>query len=96
VLLEAQLYAASAGQLLDRLCAVPDGVASVLVIGHSPGLQDLALLLASAGADLGRLEAKFPTAALATLALPKAAWSQLSQADTVLDAFVAPKQLHRA
>jgi phosphohistidine phosphatase len=96
VLLEAKLYAASADQLLDRLRAVPDAVASVLVIGHNPGLHDLALLLASAGADLERLEAKFPTAALATLALPKATWSQLSPADAVLDAFVVPKQLHRA
>jgi phosphohistidine phosphatase len=96
MLLEATLYAASADQLLDRLRAVPDGVASVLVIGHNPGLQDLALLLASAGADLERLEAKFPTAALATLALPKATWGQLSPADAVLDAFVVPKQLHRA
>jgi phosphohistidine phosphatase len=96
VLLEATLYAASADQLLDRVRAVPDGVALVLVIGHNPGLQDLALLLASAGADLERLEAKFPTAALATLALPKATWGQLSPADAVLDAFVVPKQLHRA
>jgi len=96
VLLEPQLYAASADHLLDRLRVVPDGVASVLVIGHNPGLQDLALRLASAGADLERLEAKFPTAALATLALPKATWSQLSRADAVLDAFVAPKQLRRA
>ena len=35
--------------------------------GHNPGLQQLALVLASAGAELERLEAKFPTAALATL-----------------------------
>jgi phosphohistidine phosphatase len=96
VLLEPQLYAASADRLLDRLRVVPDGVASVLVIGHNPGLQNLALLLASAGADLERLEAKFPTAALATLALPKATWGQLSPADALLDAFVAPKQLRRA
>lgn len=83
VLLEAELYAASAEKLLERLRAVPDGAASVLVIGHDPGLHDFALLLASAGAGLERLEAKFPTAALATLALPKATWSQLSPADAV-------------
>ena len=93
VVLEAELYASTADELLERLHAVPDGVASVLLIGHNPGLQDLALLLASAGAELSRLEAKFPTAALATLALPTATWKELSQADAVLAAFVVPKQL---
>jgi phosphohistidine phosphatase len=94
VVLEGELYAATADQLVERLHAVPDGVASVLLIGHNPGLQDLALLLASAGAELARLEAKFPTAALATLALPKGTWKELSETDAVLAAFVVPKQLH--
>jgi len=93
VRLEAELYAASADTLLEHLRAVPEEVASVMLIGHNPGLQDLALLLASAGSELERLEAKFPTAALATLTLPAAAWKQLSHADAVLAAFVVPKQL---
>ena len=93
VLIEPELYGATAEELLERLRVVPDDVASVLLIGHNPGLQDLALLLASAGAELSRLEAKFPTAALATFSLPNATWRQLSQADAVLDAFVVPKQL---
>jgi phosphohistidine phosphatase len=63
----------------------------VLLIGHNPGLQDLALVLASSGAELERLEAKFPTAALATLALGR--WSTLSPGDAELVAYVVPKQL---
>ena len=94
VLIEPELYGATAEELLGRLRALPDDVASVLLIGHNPGLQDLALLLASAGAELSRVEAKFPTSALATFSLPKAAWRQLSQGEAVLDAFVVPKQLH--
>ncbi len=93
VMLEMGLYAASAGRLLERIRAVPEPVASLMVIGHNPGLQDLALLLASAGAERERLEAKFPTAALATLTIPNATWTQLSQADAVLAAYVVPKQL---
>jgi phosphohistidine phosphatase len=93
VRLEAALYAASADKLLERLHAVPEQVASVMLIGHNPGLHDLALALASAGTELERLEAKFPTAALATLTLPKATWGRLSQADAVLAAYVVPKQL---
>jgi phosphohistidine phosphatase len=93
VRLEAELYAASAEKLLERIRAVPEAVASVMVIGHNPGLQDLALLLASDGAELGRLEKKFPTAALATLTLANTPWHSLSQADAVLAGYVVPKQL---
>jgi phosphohistidine phosphatase len=93
VRLEAELYGASSDELLGRLRAVPEAVASVMLIGHNPGLQDLALVLASDGAELGRLRAKFPTAALATLTLPKTSWSRLSQADALLAAYVVPKQL---
>jgi phosphohistidine phosphatase len=93
VSLEDELYAASANELLERLHAVPEAVASVMLIGHNPGLQDLAVLLASAGEDLPRLEAKFPTAALATLELPNTSWRGLSRGDAVLAAYVVPKQL---
>jgi phosphohistidine phosphatase len=86
-------YAASAEDLLERLHSVPDGVASVMIIAHNPGLQDLALALTKSGDGLDRLRAKFPTAALATLTVPKP-WSRLSQADAELAAYVVPKQLN--
>jgi phosphohistidine phosphatase len=90
--LEEDLYAASSDELLARTRRVPDTVASLMLIGHNPGLQQLALALATAGEELGRLEAKFPTAALATLALAKP-WSRLEPGDATLSAFVVPKQL---
>ena len=93
VKLEAGLYAATANELLGRLRAVPEQVISVLLIGHNPGLQDLALLIASACSELERIETKFPTAALATLTLPRVTWSRLSEGDAVLTAFVVPSQL---
>jgi phosphohistidine phosphatase len=91
VQVEEQLYGASSETLLERVRSVPDELGSVLLIGHNPGLQDLALVLASSGAELERLEAKFPTAALATLALRD--WSTLSPGDAELVAYVVPKQL---
>jgi len=87
------LYGASAHELVERLHAVPKAVASVLLIGHNPGLEDLALLLSSSGPDLERVREKFPTAALATLALRDASWSRLSAGDAELTAYVVPKQL---
>ena len=93
VRLEDELYGASAERLLERIHLVPAATASVMVIGHNPGLQELALLLAGDGADLDRLEEKFPTAALATLTLPKTAWSQVEPGAAALTAYVVPKQL---
>jgi phosphohistidine phosphatase len=93
VMLEEELYAASSDELLARIRLVPDPVASVMLIGHNPGLHQLALALASAGDELERLKAKFPTAALATLAFSKS-WSRLAPAEATLAAYVVPKQ-HR-
>jgi phosphohistidine phosphatase len=91
--LEAKLYAASSDELLDCIRALTDAVASAMLIGHNPGLQQLALDLASTGAERERLEAKFPTAALATLELASTTWSRLSEAGAELTSYVVPKQL---
>jgi phosphohistidine phosphatase len=88
-----ELYAASKPELLERLQALPGSVASVMLIGHNPGLHDLALLLASRGADLPQLEAKFPTGALATLVVDSESWSALSPGDAELVDYVVPRQL---
>jgi phosphohistidine phosphatase len=92
VVLEEGLYGASAEELLARIRLVPDSVSSVMLIGHNPGLHELAVTLASSGDELQRLEAKFPTAALATLSLAET-WSQVAPAGSTLEAFVVPKQL---
>jgi phosphohistidine phosphatase len=90
---EEELYAAPSDVLLERLRGVPGEVGSLLLIGHNPGLHDLALGLAGTGAELDRLGAKFPTAGLATLAIPRSPWSKLGDGDAELVAFVVPKQL---
>jgi phosphohistidine phosphatase len=86
------IYGASAGGLMERLRSVPADVESVLVIGHNPAMHDLALELASTGARLPKLATKFPTCAVATLAMA-GPWSALEDGDAELTAFVIPKQL---
>ncbi len=76
VRVERGLYHASARALLDRCRALDDTVASVLLIGHNPGFQQVALLMTAPGAHRAAVARKFPTAALATVALPVAHWSQ--------------------
>src|SRR5437016_4247303 len=90
--LEPQLYAASEGELLERLQALPESVDSVMLIGHNPGLHELARLLASRGAELPRLEQKFPTGALATLVVDSESWAALGPGDGELVDYVVPRQ----
>jgi phosphohistidine phosphatase len=64
-----------------------------MLIGHNPGLQNLALGLASQGAHLPQLEEKFPTGALATLVVRSASWSALGPGEAELVDYVVPRQL---
>jgi phosphohistidine phosphatase len=80
--------------MLEGLQGVPDEVESVMVIGHNPGMEGLALELAAGGDDLDRMREKFPTAALAALAFD-GAWSELAPGGAELVSFVKPKQLSR-
>jgi len=91
VLVEGDLYGAPAPALLARLRLVPDEAGTVLLVGHNPGLEDLVHLLGRPGDPslLARVRAKFPTAALATLAFA-GPWTELGPGDATLEAFVVP------
>ena len=90
--IEERLYSASASGLLERLHEVDAGVDSVMLIGHCPALQELALSLAGGGVELGRLSEKFPTAALAMLAF-RGSWDELVPGAAELVVFVTAKEL---
>jgi len=93
--LEEGLYGASAEALLDRLAAVPDTVNSVMLIGHNPGLQALALRLTKPGKKRALLEAKFPTAALAIIEPPTTSWRKLVPSSSRLSGYTTPRRLPR-
>lgn len=92
VQIEPALYGASAGGLIERLRALPESVDSPMLIGHNPAIQSLTVTLAAGGAELARARQKFPTAALATLAIA-GTWSELAPGRAELEAFVTPKGL---
>lgn len=92
IVFEEGLYGASDLELLDRLRRVPRGAEGVALIGHNPGVQDLALDLAGGGEDLQRLRAKFPTGAVAVLEFD-GGWAELAEGGGRLVAFVTPKDL---
>jgi phosphohistidine phosphatase len=91
--LDESLYGAGEAELLACLQALPQQVRSVMLIGHNPGLEELALALASEGAGLARLREKYPTAALATIDLPADRWSAVERGSGELVGYVRPRDL---
>ena len=93
------LYLASADTLLHTLQEVPETVRSVLVVGHNPGLHELAMNLVGAtpphtgDASLQRLTEGYPSGALAEFSVP-GPWHGLVQGGGRLVRFVCPKDLH--
>jgi phosphohistidine phosphatase len=95
VSVDERLYEANPKALLTPLRAVDAGAHSLLIVGHNPGLQELAsLLMASGDVDARqRLLEKFPTAALAVIDFQIDAWSELTPHSGRLDRFVTPRAL---
>jgi phosphohistidine phosphatase len=94
VSIEMELYGATEHALLERVRQVPEETAVVLVVGHNPGLEDLARGLVDGGDPrlLDRLRTKYPTGALATVVFP-GTWRALDWGRATLDAFVVPSDL---
>lgn len=94
---EPRIYEASAVRLLEVIGEADEACRHLLMIGHNPGMQDLAEWLigeAEAPGDLTRLSAKFPTSGLAILALPeKTGWADLAMGAGRLLTFMTPAML---
>jgi phosphohistidine phosphatase len=93
---EKGVYLADAPVLLRRLRRLGD-TASVMIIGHNPGLETLAKSLAGSGDEAARtrLASKFPTGALAVLSAEIENWRDLEAGCSRLDAFVCPRDLEK-
>ncbi|MBV9824795.1 MAG: histidine phosphatase family protein [Alphaproteobacteria bacterium] len=94
ILFEDVLYLASHRVLLRRLRLLDETIGAVLVIGHNPGLHELAVALAEPSSPLYAMlaEGKFPTSARAsfTIAGP---WNALAEGNVPLAAYVTPRDL---
>jgi len=93
-LIEDGLYHSTSKSMIERLSAVPDDIPSVMIVGHNPGMQHLALDLAeSASGDWHRMREKFPTAALAVMTLDEPSWSPITPGSFTLQGYFKPKEL---
>lgn len=93
-ILDESLYLAETPDLLRRLRSLDDETATVCLVGHHPGFDGLAILLAAdrAAPQVAGMQAKFPTAAVAELAF-SGPWSSLGPGKATLLRFVRPKDL---
>ncbi len=93
-----RLYNASARTVLDVVRHAPPGAATLLVIGHNPGLQDAATQLIASGNpdDRERLREKLPTGGLVAIDFAIKDWSKLHPRSGRLERFVVPRMLAAA
>ncbi|OBA70600.1 hypothetical protein A5641_12175 [Mycobacterium sp. 1554424.7] len=89
-----RLYGATPGTMIDEINRTADDVGTLLVIGHEPTMSGLALVLAEDDgtniAVVERISTKFPTSAIAVLAVP-GAWKGLEPGRAALTGFEVPR-----
>jgi phosphohistidine phosphatase len=91
-----ELYGADPAQMLQtiRTASVTDPK-RVMVVGHNPGMHELALMLAGSGDAAGRqaLSDNLPTSGLAILEFDTDDWNDVAFRRGKLVVFVSPKLL---
>ena len=96
---EDALYLADWPKLLEAVRATPDAPSPLLMIGHNPGMEQLAMAMtakakSSAARALANVMAeKFPTGALAVLSFRGESWEDIKPGRGRLADFVRPKDI---
>lgn len=99
VMFRDEIYLATQGALLTLVQKAPADVQTLLLVGHNPGFETLALTLSrddGGKAERARrqvLREKFPTTALAVLDLEIAQWADAAPGAGMLADLLTPKTL---
>ena len=99
ILFEEPLYGGSAPTYLALLGTRGQTAGEVLLIGHNPAIETLALRLVGSGEEAGQglstaaMAEKFPTGALAHIAFDVADWSEVAAGSGRLVSFTRPREL---
>ena len=88
-----RIYLASTETLLDLVQSAGEGATSLLLVGHNPGLESIAMLLSGAGELRDELGLKYPTASLAEIRLPVGRWAEVGEGTGTLSRFIRPRDL---
>ncbi|MEO8329797.1 MAG: histidine phosphatase family protein [Candidatus Nanopelagicales bacterium] len=90
---EPKIYEAYVGDLMLLVREVDADVQRLLLVGHNPGFEMLATVLASERSDpvaIREMEKKFPTCAIAAFEIDQP-WPELDEGDGRLVAFEVPR-----
>jgi phosphohistidine phosphatase len=90
-----RLYLAPLATLLDIVRHAPEAAAKLLLVGHNPGLEELALSLARGDPDglRSELEVKYPTGTVAEISLPSETWAAVREGTGQIVRFIRPRDL---
>ncbi|MFM2099479.1 MAG: hypothetical protein RLZZ366_1018 [Pseudomonadota bacterium] len=94
-----RVYLASGDSLLDVVQDLPDAECDILICGHNPGMEELALMLApdvKGDALRDEIEEKFPTASMAFLELNVEHWADVKAGTAKITHFIRPRDLEAA
>lgn len=92
--IEEDLYVAGLAGSLGLVRALDDDVRTVVVVGHNPTTENLALLLDDGTGvtdDRERMAGKYPTGGIAVLHLQVPRWADLGESSARLMAFAVPR-----
>lgn len=89
---EAGLYDAQSARLLKLVQSAPAEVKTLVLVGHNPGIADLAQLLVGHGDRyaFSRMRAKYVTGAVAVVDFAVERWSEVAPGGGRLDRYVTP------
>ena len=92
------IYHATVPALLAIIRTAPADKHHLMLIGHNPGLQALALELIGGGDPASRrgIAHKFPSAAVAVMTFDAPNWAAIGPGGAYLTIFMTPKQLGEA
>jgi phosphohistidine phosphatase len=90
-----RLYLAPVATLLDIVRHAPEGIDRLLLVGHNPGMEELALRLARRDRDplRGEVAIKYPTGTLAEISLPAEHWTGIREGTGRIVRFIRPRDL---
>jgi phosphohistidine phosphatase len=95
-----ELYGANPAQLLEiiRTATIPANPKRLMLVGHNPGMHELALMLVGSGDEAGRkaLAHNLPTSGLAVFDFDVKDWGDVAYRRGKLVLFVSPKLLKQA
>ena len=95
--LDRRIYLATPEILLELVRQTDDAVASLLLAGHNPGLERLALMLSGPdGALRSEVEVKYPTGTLAEIGFPVERWAEVAPGTGTIARFIRPRDLDPA